>query len=148
MFVVDVAKGGTEFAATIRHIAGLLSRNGAQIERIERWDERKLAYPIRHAKRGIYVLVHFRAEGSAISEMRRSIELSEELLRALILKAEELSPVRGMLLTPQGEQVQAPPQAPAEEPRQEAAPAAGGEQAAAEHAEAEEEETEEVQKEV
>lgn len=113
MFVMDAAKGGSEFPGTVRHIADLLSRNGAEIERIEKWDERRLAYPIGRVKRGLYVLVYFRADGSAISEIRRLVGLSEELLRVLILRAEQPSPVKGELFSPDGEPVAVPEEAPA-----------------------------------
>ena len=117
MFVVDAAKGGSAFPDTIRHIAGLLTRNGADIQRMERWEERKLAYPIRRLKRGIYILVYFAAEGSAIDEIRRAADLSEEVLRVLILRAEQVSPVKGQLYSVEGEEVEAPeppaPEAPA-----------------------------------
>jgi ribosomal protein S6 len=117
MFVVDAAKGGSEFPATIRHIADLIRRHDAEIERIEKWEERKFAYPIKGIKRGIYVLVFFRAEGSVIAEMRRLIGLSEVVLRVLILKANELSEVKGQLYTAEGEETAgtpAPAPAPAE----------------------------------
>lgn len=126
MFVVDAAKGGSAFPDTIRHIAGLLTRNGADIQRMERWEERKLAYPIRRVKRGIYILVYFAADGSAIDEIRRAADLSEEVLRVLILRAEQVSPVKGQLYSIEGEEVEAPAEAPVAE-----APAAGAETPAA-----------------
>jgi len=120
MFVVDAAKGGSAFPEIIRHIAGLLTRNGASVRRIEKWEERKLAYPIRSAKRGIYILVYFTADGSAISEIRRAAELSEQLLRVLILRAEKMSPVKGQLYTVEGEETEAEPTEAAETPAEEA----------------------------
>lgn len=108
MFVVDAATGGARFPDAVRHIADLLTRHGAEIERIEKWDERKLAYPIKRVKRGIYILVYFRSDGSAISEMRRMIALSEEVLRSLILKAEEPSAVKGQLFDSEGQLLESP----------------------------------------
>lgn len=115
MFVVDAAKGGSDFGDVIRHIAGLLDRIDADVERIENWGERKLAYIIKRAKRGIYILVYFRADGSKIAELRRDIQLSEELLRALILRTDEPDPVTGDLYNTEGEQIE-PPEEEAAEP--------------------------------
>ena len=138
MFVVDASKGGSEFPNVIRHTADLLTRHGAEIERIERWDERKFAYPIKHVKRGIYILTYFRVDGSAISELRRDIVLSEDVLRVLILAVEQPNQVSGQLFNAEGEQVETPVAPPAPAPP---APAAeGGEGAApAEKAEVESE---------
>jgi len=117
MFLVDSAKGGSEFPEIIRHIANILARAGAQIERIEQWDERKLAYRIKRAKRGIYILVYFRAPGAAISDIRHDVQLSEQLLRVLVLRAEEQTPVQGKLYNTEGEVIQdtAPPTESADE---------------------------------
>ena len=103
MFIVDAAKGGAELPAAIQHIAGLLQRHGGDIERLEKWDERKLVYTIRQVERGIYVLAYFRAEPDKIAELRRDIRLSEEILRVLILLADQVAEPKGELFTPQGE---------------------------------------------
>ncbi len=111
MFIVDASKGGSEFPDVVRLIAEILTRYEGQIERIEKWDERKFAYPIKNVKRGIYILVYFRVDGDAIAEIRRGVELSEDLLRVLILAVEEPSPVAGQLYSPEGEEI-APPEVP------------------------------------
>ena len=103
MFLVDAAKGGEQFPTVIQHISSLLERQGAHIERIEKWGESKLSYQIKHVDRGVYALVYFRAQPDRISALREDIQLSEELLRVLILKAEGIPEARGKLYTPQGE---------------------------------------------
>jgi small subunit ribosomal protein S6 len=107
MFLVDSEKGGDELPSSIRHISDLLQRNEADIERIEQWDERKLSYRIQGADRGIYMLVYFRAEPTRIQEMRNVINLSEDILRVLILKAEEVPPAVGQLYNADGEEIEA-----------------------------------------
>ncbi len=112
MFVVDAARGGARFEESVRHIAQLLTRQGAEIERVEKWDERKLAYPIQHVKRGIYILVYFRADGPAITEIRLMTALSEQVLRVLILRVEEPGPVKGQLYSPEGQLLEQPEETP------------------------------------
>ncbi|MBS3764384.1 MAG: 30S ribosomal protein S6 [Candidatus Brocadiia bacterium] len=103
MFLADAAKGGSELPALIRHISGLLTREEATIERIEKWAERKLAYRIKRVDRGIYVLVYFRADPARVEPLRRAINLSEEILRVLILKIDEVPPPEGDIYNPEGE---------------------------------------------
>lgn len=141
MFVVDANKGGAQFPDCVRHIAGLLTRHGAEIDRIEQWDERKLAYPIKNVKRGIYVLTYFHVDGSAISELRRDIALSEEILRVLIIRPDDVSEVQGQLFSPEGEEIEAP------EPRPAAEGAAPDEEAPETDAEAEEDEAADAEEE-
>jgi ribosomal protein S6 len=107
MFIVDSAKGGSEFPGTIRLIASMLTRHGAQIDRVEKWAERKFAFPIKQSKRGIYVLVYFNVDGQAIAKIREDIALSEEILRVLILTPFAVSPAVGEIYSPEGELLQA-----------------------------------------
>jgi small subunit ribosomal protein S6 len=104
-----------------------LTRNGAEIERVERWDERKLAYPMGKSKRGIYILVYFRSDGSAIDEIRAVFNLSEDVLRVLILRAAEMGAVKGQLYSTDGQPVEEE-----QEPEPVAEDAAAEPQAAAE----------------
>jgi hypothetical protein len=58
---------------------------------IKKWDERKLAYEIRHQKRGLYVISYFTAAGTAVGAIERDVNLSEEVLRVLITDAAHLN---------------------------------------------------------
>lgn len=107
MFIVDSAKGGSEFAGTIRLIASMLTRHGAQIDRIEKWAERKFAFPIKQSKRGIYVLVYFNVDGEAVQKIREDIALSEDILRVLVLTPNAVSPAVGEIYSAEGELLQA-----------------------------------------
>ncbi len=106
MFVVDSAKGGTEFPATVRLVAGMLTRHGAEIERIEKWAERKFAYTIKQSKRGIYILTYFKADGSAIAAIREDVSLNEDILRVLILTPHAVVPSVGDIYNAEGEMIE------------------------------------------
>ena len=139
MFLLDAAKGGADFPAAIQHVSGLLDRQEAVIERIEKWGERKLSYSIGQVERGIYLLIYARIDPARIAELRRDISLSEDVVRVLILEAAAIPEPTGDVYTPSGEIVVVTP--PAEEPVP--APAADAEPAATGPADAEPAATEE-----
>ena len=70
-----------------------------EIVSIEKWDERKLAYEISGKSRGTYILCYFRDEGRSIRDIERTVRLSEQIMRVLILCADHLAPA-GHGLTP------------------------------------------------
>ncbi|MFP4175978.1 MAG: 30S ribosomal protein S6 [Planctomycetota bacterium] len=115
MFLLDSAKGGEELPEAIRYITGLMERNGAEIERVEKWDERKLAYKIQGIDRGIYLQVHCRIEPAEVEGLRNAINLSEEILRVLILKVDEIPAAVGTLYNTDGEEVREVPEEETEE---------------------------------
>ncbi len=59
----------------------LSQRGGGQVDRIDRWGRRRLAYEIAHQSEGYYVLVEFTAEPSAIVELERVLSLADEVIR-------------------------------------------------------------------
>jgi len=91
MFLIDPT-----FAADVTNaeneVRRIMERSGADLILMGKWDERKLAYPIKRRKRGCYVLAYFRADPSRIKEIERDCQLSEHVLRVLVTHAESIPP--------------------------------------------------------
>ncbi len=96
LFIIDNAHANTEWDAVVKHIQDILQKNGAEILKTEKWGEKKLAYKVKGHKRGTYLLVHFNAKNTAVPTIRRDFQLSDYIVRSLIVKddkIEELSQV-------------------------------------------------------
>lgn len=96
LFLIDNAYASVEWENVVKHIQDVLQKNGAEILKTEKWGEKKLAYKIKGHKRGTYYLVHFNANNSAITTIRRDFQLSDYVVRSLIVrddKIEELSQI-------------------------------------------------------
>jgi len=90
MFLFDSNLAAKDWPGLENLVNELLTRNGAELVYSERWPDRKLAYEIGGCKKGIYYLVYFKAPTTAIQGLRRDTELSERVLRLLVLYDEEL----------------------------------------------------------
>jgi small subunit ribosomal protein S6 len=88
MFLVDSAVA-TDWDGIINTIQEILRRAEAEIVSLSKWGERKLAYEIDHKSRGTYILCYFRAATSRIREIERAIQLSERIMRVLILSVDK-----------------------------------------------------------
>jgi small subunit ribosomal protein S6 len=77
--------------AAADHIRDILKRAGAELISLRKWDERRLAYTIKSNKRGVYFLVYFSAPTDKLSAIERSCNLSEEILRAMVTRADHLA---------------------------------------------------------
>ncbi len=86
MIILDSAKAGTDWEGVSGRLREMMEREGAEIESVEKWDERRLAYEIKGQRRGAYVLVHFSAPPGALVGIRRGFGLSEDVVRALVLR--------------------------------------------------------------
>ena len=93
MFLLDSAEAVKDWDATVGVVTGILERYGAELKLNGKWDERKLAYPIKKHKRGSYYLAYFNAPTDSIVKMRDDLLLKEEVLRFLILAMPEDVPI-------------------------------------------------------
>lgn len=96
LFLIDNTHANMEWDNVVKHIHDILQKNGAEILKTEKWGEKKLAYKIKGHKRGTYLLIHFNAKNTTIISIKRDFQLSDYIIRSLILadnKIEELSQI-------------------------------------------------------
>lgn len=85
MFILEPTISAKEWDKASGEIEQILKKHGATIISIDKWGERKLTYPIRKNNRGTYVLTYFQAPSDAISKIYVDCQLSDIILRVLIL---------------------------------------------------------------
>lgn len=93
MFLVNQQAAAGDFATAIEHVQQILNRAGAEIVVLHKWDERKLAYPIKSQKRGLYIYALFNVEGVQLANIERDCNLSELVMRELLLRADYMGEV-------------------------------------------------------
>src|SRR5262249_13613402 len=86
MFLLDTNKVAGDVSAAAQQLQTILERNQAEILASRPWDERRLAYPIKKHKKGLYYLTYFRCEGKHLASMERDFALSELILRSMVIK--------------------------------------------------------------
>jgi small subunit ribosomal protein S6 len=90
MFLIGQA-AAADLAGVIDHIKEILARGHAEIVAMRKWDERRLAYEIKKQKRGLYILCYFKAPNDQLAHIERDCNLSEKVIRALIIRADHLT---------------------------------------------------------
>jgi len=91
LFLVDSALAASDWQMINDTIQKILDKVGADVVSFRKWDERKLTYDIRRVSRGTYILVYFNCDPLRIHEIERDVQLSETLMRAMILRADQMS---------------------------------------------------------
>jgi len=90
MFMLSQAEAA-QLGRAIDHILDLFNRAGAEVLAMQKWDERRLAFEIDKQKRAAYILAYFRSMPDAVAKLERDVQISEHLMRALIIKADHLT---------------------------------------------------------
>ena len=92
LFLVDSGEAAADWQGINDHVKKILERSEAEIVSIRKWDERPLAYPIMGKKRGTYILVYFNVNSDKLSTIERDAQLSERIMRILILRGDHITP--------------------------------------------------------
>ena len=91
MFLVDSLEATSDWDGITGLIKNMIQRADGDIITLKKWDDRRLMYPINGKERGTYILCYFKAPGPRITEIEKDIQLSERIMRALVLSAEAMS---------------------------------------------------------
>ena len=84
VMVFSLSKGEEAVEALKTKFTDIISKNGTLGE-VDEWGKRKLAYPINYETEGYYVLINFACEESFPAELDRVINITDGVLRSLIV---------------------------------------------------------------
>jgi small subunit ribosomal protein S6 len=78
-----------DVTAAIDRVTGAITTRGGEIENVDAWGRRRLAYPIKRHIEGNYVLTNLRLDPSKAHELESSFLISEDILRHMLIRKDE-----------------------------------------------------------
>lgn len=75
--------------ASLDKVKALIERFGGQITNVDDWGKKKLAYEIQKMNEGFYYFIQFDAEANAPAEIESRIRIMDNVIRYLIVRADE-----------------------------------------------------------
>ena len=66
---------------TIERAKRLIGDMGGEVQQVQEWGIRELAYPIRRFSRGYYVLLEYTSTAEIVRELQRTLKIADEVLR-------------------------------------------------------------------
>jgi small subunit ribosomal protein S6 len=88
MFLVDSGDAGSDWDGILAAIKKILKKAKAEVVSMRKWDDRRLAYEIKGKGRGTYILCYFRSDGQKNPDIEKGVQLSERIMRVLILSVD------------------------------------------------------------
>ncbi|MBF0543245.1 MAG: 30S ribosomal protein S6 [Candidatus Riflebacteria bacterium] len=67
----------------VSKVEGAITRYGGEVEKVNRWGKRNLAYTVEKYNEGFYVLVDFKASPEVLKELERFYLINQNVLRFL-----------------------------------------------------------------
>ncbi len=80
-----------EVEALTARFEGIVNEQGGTVARREYWGLKNLAYRIKKNRKGHYTMLHLDAPSDAVREMERNMRISDDVLRYLTIRVDELS---------------------------------------------------------
>lgn len=88
MFIIDSALEDDKKTAVTEMVKEVIS-SGGEVEKVDVWGNRKLAYPIQKKYEGYYVVIEFNAGPDLPKELDRKLRISDNVIRHIIVNKNE-----------------------------------------------------------
>lgn len=88
MFIIDPTLEDAQKDATVETVKGIIASEG-EVENVDVWGMRKLAYPIQKKNEGYYVVIDFSADTELPKELDRRLRISDNVIRHMIISKED-----------------------------------------------------------
>lgn len=75
--------------ALVEKFSNLIVQEGGQIDNVDEWGKRKLAYPIQDFYEGYYVLMNFTAAPTVPQELERVYKITDDIIRYLTIRLDQ-----------------------------------------------------------
>ena len=86
MVILDPSLDERTVAPSLDTYLNVVRQDGGEIESVDVWGKRRLAYEINKNAEGIYAVIDLRAEPATVKELDRQLTLNESVLRTKVLR--------------------------------------------------------------
>ena len=86
MVILDPSLDERTVAPSLDTYLNVVRQDGGEIESVDVWGKRRLAYEIDKNAEGIYAVVDLKAEPATVKELDRQLSLNESVLRTKVIR--------------------------------------------------------------
>ncbi|GAA4433878.1 30S ribosomal protein S6 [Actinokineospora soli] len=88
MVILDPTLDERTVAPSLETFLNVIRTSGGNVEKVDIWGKRRLAFEIKKHAEGIYAVLDVNAEPDAVKELDRQLSLQESVLRTKVLRRE------------------------------------------------------------
>src|SRR5436190_12721685 len=88
VYILPAETTEQQVAELHEQVLAVVSRLNGQIEKMENWGRRRLAYEIGHHKEGVYVLEVINGSGELMKELDRRLRVMDLVIRHLVVRVD------------------------------------------------------------
>ena len=86
LFFVDPSSNEEVRAGIMKRVEVAITENGGQVDSVDDWGKRKLAFEIDKLNEGDYTLINFHADPTQIAEPDRILRINDAVKRHMVVR--------------------------------------------------------------
>jgi len=89
LFIVRADLPEEETDQIIQRLTTIIAAQGGNVDKMDKWGVRKLAYRVQKRSEGFYVLLQFTAKPETVRELERQLRVSDEVMKFITVRIDE-----------------------------------------------------------
>jgi len=85
LYIIDSSLSEEQKGALVEKVSSIVEANGGKELEVEKWGDRKFAYPINYKTEGYYCLVKFKADVASVKPISDLLNITENVVRHIIV---------------------------------------------------------------
>lgn len=91
VFITRPDVSNTQVENVTKKFADLIKAQGGKVAKTEQWGLKTLAYRVKKHRKGYYTMFAMEANGTVVNEVERQMRISDDVIRFLTVRVEEIS---------------------------------------------------------
>jgi small subunit ribosomal protein S6 len=89
LFIVRPDLPEEETDQLIERLTTLIAGQGGNVDKVDKWGVRKLAYRVQKRTEGFYVLLQFTAKPETVKELERQLRVQDQVMKFITVRIDE-----------------------------------------------------------
>lgn len=89
LFITSPLLVEEEQKAMTQKVLDVIANKGGEVENVDEWGKKRLAYEINKQREGYYTLVNFKGNNDVLDELNHIYKITENLFRGIVIKLEK-----------------------------------------------------------
>jgi small subunit ribosomal protein S6 len=89
MIILDPGLEENTVQPSLEQFLSVVKSGGGNVDKVDVWGRRRLAYEIDHKSEGIYAVIDMVAEPDSVRELDRQLGLNEAVIRTKVMRLEQ-----------------------------------------------------------
>jgi small subunit ribosomal protein S6 len=89
LFIIKPDATEEEVDQIVEQMKGVIANDGGNIDKVDKWGKRRLAYRVDKHREGTYILIQFTCAPETVKELERRLRVTDSVIKFLTVRIDE-----------------------------------------------------------